>query len=181
MPETVMNKTAEKMDKVIEHLRGELAMINTGRANPQILHKINVDYYGSATPLNQLAQVGLLDGQTLVITPYDKGALGDIEKSIQEANLGFNPTNDGTVIRIAIPPLTKERRQELAKQIKAYGEDAKVGIRNARRDGNDDIKKLELTEDDEKGYQDDIQTLTNDYSKKIDDMVKEKEADIMSI
>jgi len=181
MPETIINKTSAKMDKVIEHLRGELVMINTGRANPQVLHKITVDYYGSPTPLNQIAQVGLLDAQTLVITPYDKGVLADIESSIQQANLGFNPGNDGTVIRIAIPPLTKERRQELAKQIKGYGEDAKVGVRNARREGNDDIKKLNLTEDDEKGYQADIQTLTNDYIKQIDEMVKEKEIDIMKI
>jgi len=181
MPETVINKTSERMKKVLEHLRSELAMINTGRANPQILHKIMVEYYGTPTPLNQIAQVGLLDAQTLVITPYDKGVLGDIESSIQQANLGFNPSNDGTVIRIAIPPLTKERRQELAKQIKSYGEDAKVGIRNVRREGNDEIKKLNLTEDDEKGYQDDIQVLTNDYTKNIDDMVKEKEVDIMKL
>lgn len=181
MPQNVINKTEEKMSKVVEHLRSELSMINTGRANPQILSKIMVSYYGAATPLNQVAQVGLLDAQTLVITPYDKTALGDIETSIQQANLGFNPTNDGNVVRIAIPPLTKERRQELAKQIKGYGEEAKVGVRNARRDGNDDLKKLELTEDDLKGYQEDVQESTNKYTKLIDDTVKEKENDIMTL
>jgi len=181
MPQDVLNKTTEKMDKVIEHLRSELSLINTGRANPQILSKIMVPYYGTPTPLNQVAQVGLLDAQTLLVTPYDKSALHDIETSILQANLGFNPTNDGNVIRIAVPTLTKERRQELAKQVKSYGEEAKVGIRNARRDGNDDLKKLDLTEDDLKGYQEDVQNLTNKYTKNIDEIVKDKETDIMTL
>lgn len=181
MPQNVINNTTEKMDKVIEHLRSELSMVSTGRANPQILSKIMVPYYGAPTPLNQVAQVGLLDAQTLVVTPYDKTVLHDIETSILQANLGFNPSNDGNVVRIAIPALTKERRQELAKQIKTYGEDAKVGIRNARRDGNDDLKKLDLTEDDLKGYQEDVQELTNKFTKQIDEIIKTKETDIMTL
>lgn len=181
MPERVVNKTTEKMDKVIEHLRSELSLINTGRANPQILSKLMVMYYGTPTPLNQVAQVGLLDAQTLVVTPYDKAVLGDVETSIQQANLGFNPTNDGTVLRIAIPPLTKERRQELVKQIKGTVEEAKVGVRNARRDGNDELKKMDLTADDLKGYQADIQELTNTYIKRIDEMLQTKETDIMTL
>lgn len=181
MPTDVLKINTEKMNKVIERVRSEFATISVGRANPQVLNKVMVEYYGTMTPLNQVAQVGALDAQTLQISPYDKSVLEAIETSIQQANLGFNPSNDGTVIRIIIPALTKERRQELAKQIKGLGEDGKVAIRNVRRDANDSLKKLDLSEDELKGYQDDVQKLTDDFIKKIDTAVSEKEADVMTL
>ena len=181
MPDTVLLMTEEKMEKAIEGLKNELARVSTGRANPQILNRVMVSYYGAPTPLNQVAQVGLLDPQTLQVTPYDKSALKDIEVGIMQSNLGFNPSNDGIVIRIHIPALTTERRKELAKQIKGDAEDAKVRIRNIRRDANDELKKLDLTEDDLKGYQADVQELTDKFTKKVDEVISQKEKDIMTV
>ena len=181
MPNNILLGTTEKMNKAVERLIAEFSTINTGRANPAVLNRVMVDYYGAPTPLNQIAQVGAQDAQTLQITPYDKSAIAAIDTAIQQANLGFNPANDGNVIRISIPPLTKERRQDLAKQIKSFGEDAKVAIRNIRRDSNDALKKLELSEDDSKGYQSDVQTETDKFIKKIDELVVAKEKDVTTL
>ena len=181
MADAIILEVEEKMEKGIERVASELATINTGRANPQIFNKLMVQYYGAPTPMNQVAQVSTPDGQTLMITPYDKSALGDIETAVQLANLGFNPVNDGSVIRINIPPLTTERRQEFAKSLKAMGEDGKIVIRNIRRDGNDSLKKADLTEDELKSYQEDVQKLTDSFIVKIDKLVSEKEKDVLTI
>lgn len=181
MPDTIIKEVKTKMDKAIERLTSELSTINTGSANPQILNRLMVEYYGAPTPMNQVAQVGAPDAHSLLVTPYDKTALGAIETAIQQANLGFNPSNDGNVIRINIPALTKERRQEFVKQLKTIGETAKVAIRNVRRDGNDALKKLDLPTDELKGYQEDVQKETDTYIKKVDQIVSEKEKDVMTV
>ncbi len=139
----MMNETKERMEKAIGAYQRELATVRAGRANPSLLDKVTVEYYGAQTPLNQIASITVPEARMLLITPYDKTALGDIEKAIQKADLGITPSNDGNIIRITIPPLTEERRKELAKLVKKYSEDAKVAVRNIRRDANDDLKKLE--------------------------------------
>ncbi|MGL5041670.1 MAG: ribosome recycling factor [Culicoidibacterales bacterium] len=181
MSQTVIAEMNTKMLKAIERLNSELATINTGSANPQVLNKLMVEYYGVATPINQIAQIGAADAHSLLVTPYDKSILGAIETSIQQANLGFNPTNDGNVIRINIPALTKERRQEFVKQIKTIGETAKVAVRNVRRDANEGCKRLELPADELKGNQDEIQKKTDLFIKEIDQVIANKEKDVMTV
>ncbi|MGL4973496.1 MAG: ribosome recycling factor [Culicoidibacterales bacterium] len=181
MPTTVLAQAEEKMNKVLHHLEEELTTIRTGRANPSALSKITVEYYGVPTPLNQVANVTVPEARMLLVTPYDRSIVGAIDKAIQDANLGFNPTNDGSVIRIAIPALTEERRKEMVKKVKSMAETAKVGVRNARRDANDALKKLDITEDEVKSYQDDVQKLTDTYVKKADEIAKAKEADVMTV
>lgn len=181
MPATVLAHAEEKMNKALHHLEDELSTIRTGRANPSVLSKVMVEYYGVPTPLNQVANVTVPEARMLLVSPYDRSIVGAIDKAIQDANLGFNPTNDGTVIRIAIPALTEERRKEMVKKVKAMAETAKVGVRNARRDANDALKKLDITEDEVKSYQDDVQKLTDSYVKKADDIAKAKEADVMTV
>ncbi|MGL4334901.1 MAG: ribosome recycling factor [Lactococcus garvieae] len=181
MPETVLLQAEEKMNKVLHHLEEELSTIRTGRANPTVLSKVMVEYYGAPTPLNQVANVTVPEARMLLVSPYDRSIVGAIDKAIQDANLGFNPTNDGSVIRIAIPALTEERRKEMVKKVKAMAETAKVGVRNARRDANDALKKLDITEDEVKSYQDDVQKLTDVYVKKADDIAKAKETDVMTV
>ena len=175
----------ERMEKAVAAYQRELATVRAGRANPSLLDKVTVEYYGAQTPLNQLASITVPEARMLVITPYDKTALGDIEKAIQKADLGVTPTNDGSIIRITIPPLTEERRKELAKLVKKYSEDAKVAVRNIRRDANDDLKKLEkngeMTEDELRSSTEDVQKLTDEYVSKIDEITKDKEKEIMEV
>ena len=175
----------DKMEKVISNMKREFANVRTGRANPMILDKIQVDYYGMPTPIRQVANVTVQDGKTLVITPFDRNSLIDIEKSISKSDLGITPNNDGSCIRITFPQPTEERRRELAKTVKKLGEEAKVAVRNIRRDLVDDLKKLEksenLPEDVVKGLQDDIQKITDKYVKIIDAQVDEKEKEVMTV
>ena len=175
----------EKMEKAIAQLKREFASVRTGRANPAVLDKVLVEYYGAPTPLRQMSQVTVSEGTTLVITPFDKTIMKDIEKALIKAELGVAPNNDGTCIRLNFPPLTEERRRETAKEVKKFGEDAKVAIRNIRRDMVDDLKKIEkeenLPEDTVKGNQDDIQKLTDKFVGLIDNLVSEKEKEVMTV
>lgn len=178
---TEMNESETKMQKAVEAVEKEFQAVRTGRANPGILDKIVAPYYGADTPLNNMANISVSDGRTLVITPFDKTVIKDIEKAISDSDLGLTPTNDGTVIRITVPALTEERRKELVKHVKKLAEDGKVSIRNARRDALDKNKKSDGTEDDKKKFQDDVQKVTDSYVKKIDDLTSEKEKELMTI
>ena len=175
----------EKMEKAIAQMKREFASVRTGRANPAVLDKVLVEYYGVPTQLRQMSQVTVSEGTTLVITPFDKTIIKDIEKALIKAELGVAPNNDGVCIRLNFPPLTEERRRETAKDVKKYGEDAKIVVRNARRDMVDDLKKLEkeenLPEDMVKSTQDDIQKLTDKYVGIIDSLVVEKEKEVMTV
>ena len=177
----IMLELTDKMDKAIESLDKRFATVRAGRANPSSLDGIMVEYYGSMTPLKQLATIAVPEARQLLIKPFDKGALKDIEKAILASNLGYNPGNDGETIRIVIPELTEERRRELAKQVKAMAEDAKVVVRNLRREGIEDVEKLELPEDQEKGMEKDIQDMVNEYNKKIEAKLKEKEQELLTV
>jgi ribosome recycling factor len=185
MPKQVIAGTKDRMTKAIQSYTRELASIRAGRASASLLDRITVDYYGAPTPVNQVAGISTPEARLLVIQPYDKSILGDIEKAILKSDLGLNPSNDGSIIRIAIPQLTEERRKELVKVVKKESEEAKVAIRNIRRDGNDDLKKLEkngeITEDALRGYSDDIQKLTDEYIQKIDQITKDKEKEILEV
>jgi ribosome recycling factor len=185
MTKQIIDQAKDKMEKAVQAFGRELATIRAGRANASLLDKVTVDYYGAPTPLNQLASISVPEARLLVIQPYDKSVINDIEKAILKSDLGLTPSNDGSVIRITIPPLTEERRRELAKLVKKYSEDAKVAVRNVRRDANDDLKKLEkngdITEDELRGYIDDIQKITDDFVNKIDKITKEKEKEIMEV
>lgn len=185
MAKQVIATTKDRMDKAVQALSRELATIRAGRANASLLDRITVDYYGAPTPVNQLAGISVPEARLLVIQPYDKTVLGEIEKAIQKSDLGLNPTNDGSILRIAIPALTEERRKELVKQVKKEAEESKVAVRNIRRDGNDELKKLEknhvITEDEHRSYGEDIQKLTDSHIQKIDEVAKEKEKEIMSV
>ena len=175
----------EKMEKAINALKKEYAGIRTGRANPLILDKVVVDYYGVPTPLRQISQVSVQDGQILVISPYDKSILKEIEKAMIKAELGITPNSDGMVIRLTFPPLTQDRRKEISKEVKKIGEEAKVAVRNIRRDMTDDLKKIEksdnLPEDTVKDTQDEIQKLTDKYIKIVDESAAEKEKEVMTV
>ena len=179
--EMIILEVTDNMDKTMENLNKRFATVRAGRANPSSLDGVFVDYYGSMTPLKQLATISVPEARQLLIKPFDKGSLGAIEKDILAANLGYNPGNDGETIRIVIPELTEERRKELVKQVKAICEDAKVSIRNIRRDGLEDVKKAELPEDEAKGMEKDIQDLVNEYNKKIENMLKEKEQELLTV
>ncbi|MEJ7528759.1 ribosome recycling factor [Staphylococcus hominis] len=181
----IIQDTKSRMKKSIENLSRELANISAGRANSNLLNGVNVDYYGAPTPVQQLASINVPEARLLVISPYDKTSVADIEKAIIAANLGVNPTSDGEVIRITVPALTEERRKELVKNVKIIGEDSKVSIRNIRRDINDQLKKDEkngdITEDDLRSQTEDVQKVTDNSIKEIDNLVDEKEKDIMSV
>ncbi|WNF35429.1 ribosome recycling factor [Bacillaceae bacterium IKA-2] len=185
MSKEVLKSTEDKMNKAIEALRRELSTLRAGRANPAILDKLQVDYYGAATPINQLASITVPEARLLLIQPYDKSTLSDIDRAIQKSDLGLSPTNDGTVIRITIPTLTEERRRDLVKLIKKYAEEAKVGIRNIRRDANDDLKKGqkdgEMTEDELRRSNEEVQKLTDKEILKVDNVTAEKEKEIMEV
>ena len=175
----------EKMEKAINQLKKEFVSIRSGRANPLILDKVVVDYYGAPTPVRQMSQVTVQDGTTLVISPYDKSIMKEIEKAIIKAEIGISPNSDGIVIRLAFPPLTEERRKEIVKDVKKLGEESKVAVRNARRDMVDGLKKLEksenLPEDVVKDNQDEIQKLTDKYVGIIDKTVEEKEKEVLTV
>lgn len=181
MTKQIIDNAAGRMDKAIDSLHRELATVRTGRANPTILDRVCVDYWGDMTPVNQVANISVVEGRQLVIKPYDRSTLKNIERAILEADLGFNPQNDGQIIRIVIPPLTEERRKEYAKQVSKMAEQAKVAVRNIRRDANDAIKKGEFTEDEQKRATEKVQKKTDEYIKKIDTIAKEKETDIMTV
>ena len=174
-----------KMDKTLEVLAGEFGSVRAGRANAQVLDRISVEYYGTDTPIGQVASISSPDPRTLVIQPWDGSLLKPIEKAIQQSELGINPQNDGRIIRLVFPQLTEERRKELTKQVKKYAEDAKVAVRNIRRDGMDAIKKAlkksEITEDDQKNAEKELQDLTDKYTKKVDEMCAAKEKELMAI
>lgn len=179
--EMILLDITDKMDKTIENLEKKFATVRTGRANPSSLDGVMVEYYGSMTPLKQLATISVPEARQLLIKPFDKSCLGAIEKAILNSNLGYNPGNDGETIRIVIPELTEERRRELVKQVKSLSEDAKVSIRNIRHDGLEDVEKCELPEDEEKGMEKDIQDLVNEYNKKIETKLKEKEQELLTV
>ena len=174
-----------RMEKALDHLSEEFGAVRAGRANAKVLDRISVEYYGSETPLNGVATISSPDARTLVIAPWDTKLLTDIQKAIQISDLGINPQNDGKVIRLIFPQLTEERRKELVKQVKKYAEDAKVAMRNVRRDGMDYVKKLkknsEITEDDQKQAEKDLQKLTDDSCKKIDELLAKKEKELMAV
>lgn len=184
MPQTIKQHAEERMDKAILALKRDLATLRAGRATPSLLDRIQVDYYGSPTPVNQLANINTPDSRTLMIQPWDKSSLAEIERAIQKSDLGLTPANDGTSIRLSIPALTEERRIELVKMTKKFGEEAKVAIRNIRRDANDDIKKLEKTdisEDESRRHQDDIQKTTDKFIAEVDKVLAVKEKEIMEV
>jgi ribosome recycling factor len=182
--EFILDSTQESMTDSIAHLEKEFLNIRAGKASPAMLGSVFVDYYGSSTPLNQVAKISVPDARTITLQPFEKNMLQTIEKAIMIANLGFNPMNNGDLIIISVPPLTEDRRRELAKHAKAEAEDAKIGIRNARKDANTDIKKLEkdgTSEDICKRAEEDVQNLTNSFIKKIDELLALKEAEIMKV
>lgn len=184
MADTIIKTTEDRMQKSIESFQRELGSIRAGVANASILDRVQVNYYGVPTPLNQLAGITIPEARMLLITPYDKGSISDIEKAILQSDIGITPNNDGDVIRLAIPPLTKERRQELTKIVGKEAENAKISIRNIRRSQIDEAKKLEknneLTEDDVKNYEKRIQDVTDEATKKIDEMAQAKEDEILN-
>ncbi|CEH31961.1 ribosome recycling factor [Aneurinibacillus migulanus] len=185
MPQQVLKEAEERMDKAIASLKRELSTLRAGRATPSLLDRVTVDYYGSPTPVNQVANISTPEPRLIVIQPWEKTMLGPIEKAILKSDLGLTPTNDGNVIRIAIPALTEQRRMELVKLAKKSGEEAKVAVRNIRRDANDSIKKLEkngdITEDDMKHHQDLVQKATDKHVNLVDQVVSDKEKEIMEV
>jgi len=177
----ILDSAKESMNSAVEHLVKELRSIRAGKASPSMLANVQVDYYGSATPLGQVANVSTPDARTITIQPWEKNMLQEIEKAIMIANLGFNPMNNGDNIIISVPPLTEERRRDLAKQAKAEAEHAKVGVRNARKEANNEIKKTEASEDMKKGAEESVQDLTNSFVKDIDEKFLVKEKEIMTV
>tara|TARA_R110000822_G_scaffold127579_3_gene263145 strand:+ start:469 stop:1056 length:588 start_codon:yes stop_codon:yes gene_type:complete len=179
--EFLIDGTREAMDKAVTHLEKQLANIRAGKASPSMVGSVMVDYYGSPTPLNQVANVNTPDGMTISIQPWEKTLIPEIEKGIQIANLGFNPQNNGESIIINVPPLTEERRKDLAKQAKAEAEEAKVVVRNDRKNANNDLKKLDISEDLQKNLENDIQEMTDSHIVKIDQVFEKKEKEIMTV
>lgn len=181
----IIKDTNHKMDKTIEALRSELAKVRTGKATTALLDGVKVDYYGTMTPINQVGNITVLDAHTLSITPWDKSMVQAIDKAILEANLGFNPISDGTNLKIPVPVLTEERRKDFVKIVKKFGEDAKIAIRNIRRDANEHLKKEEkekkISEDELKHNEAEVQKLTDNHIKLIDEILKHKEKEIMEV
>lgn len=179
------NLVEEKMNKAVEHLKDELANIRAGRANPAILNKVMVDYYGAPTPINQLGSISVPEARQILVTPWDKSTLGNIERAIQKADLGINPLNDGNSVRLVFPELNEQRRKELVKECKSLGEETKVAIRNIRREAMDkskaEQKAGEITEDELKLAEDKIQKLTDKYVDNVDSTISTKEKEIMEI
>ncbi|HEY8528846.1 MAG TPA: ribosome recycling factor [Paenibacillaceae bacterium] len=184
MPQSIKKNAEERMDKTLQALRRDLATLRAGRASPALLEKVQAEYYGAMMPVNQLGSIHTPDPRTLVIQPWDKNALAAIERAILKSDLGLTPVNDGEVIRISIPPLTEERRMELVKSTRKLGEEAKVAIRNIRRDANDEIKKKEkseISEDESRRHQEDIQKLTDRFIAEIDKILAAKEKEITEL
>ena len=179
-----LEEAEENMKHAIDHLEREFQKIRAGKANPNMLNGVRVDFYGVSTPIEQTSNINTPDPRQIIVQPFDKSTIHDIEKAILNANLGFNPQNEGEIIRINVPPLTEERRLELVKRAKIAAEETKVGVRNTRRQANEEAKKLEkdgMAEDDTKHLMDEIQKLTDTYSEKIDKLVEEKEKDILTV
>lgn len=181
MNDHIIPNVKDKMNKAIENLEKRFTTVRAGRANPSSLDGVTASYYGVETPLKQLATISVPEARQLLIKPFDRSCLAAIEKGILASNLGYTPNNDGESIRIVIPMLTEERRRELIKQVKAMAEEAKVAIRNIRQDANKDIEKLELPEDEEKGQMKEVQDLVNEYNKTVEDLLKEKEEELMTV
>ena len=177
----VLDATKESMDAAISHLEKAFIKIRAGKANPSMLSSVMVDYYGSPTPLAQVSNINTPDGRTISVQPWEKTMLQEIETAIMNANLGFNPMNNGDFVIINVPPLTEERRRELAKHAKAEAEDAKVSVRTARQDANKELRDLDISEDLQKNAEVDVQELTDKYTKKIDAFLDVKEAEIMKV
>ncbi|KIL35317.1 ribosome recycling factor [Cohnella kolymensis] len=184
MPQEIKKSAEERMEKALTALKRDLSTLRAGRASGAMLDRVQADYYGTPTPVNQLGSINTPDSRTLIIQPWDKSALAAIEKAILKSDLGLTPANDGSIIRINIPPLTEERRADLAKSTKKFGEDAKVAIRNIRRDANDDIKKKEkgeISEDESRRHQEDVQKMTDRYVSEVDKILAAKEKEIMEV
>ncbi len=179
--ELIIDSAEEGMQKAISHLNKQLLNIRAGKASPSMLGSVMVEYYGSLTPLNQVANVNAPDARTISVQPFEKGSIPNIEKGILQANLGFNPMNNGDSVIISVPPLTEERRKQLVKQAKAEAEDAKVGVRNDRKAANNELKKTDVSEDLQKNAEADIQELTDKFIAKIDSILETKEKEIMTI
>ena len=177
----ILLETEESMEKTIENLKDRLTNIRAGRANPSMLDTVKVDYYGAETPLNQLANISVPEARKLQVKPYDKSCLKKKKKAIYEADLGLTPNNTGDMIFISIPELTEDRRKELVKQAKSMAEEAKVALRNIRQDANKNIEKLELNEDEEKGLINEVQDLINKYNKEVENIIDEKEKELMTV
>jgi ribosome recycling factor len=182
---TSLNNARERMEKVLETVRREFAGVRTGKASPALLDSVRVEAYGSMLPLNQVGTVSAPEPRMLTVQPYDKSQIKAIERALRESDLGLNPSNDGNLIRIPIPPLTEERRREYAKLLHKYAEEGRVAVRQARQHANDDIKKRqkdgELSEDEARRSQDQVQKLTDEYVHKVDDLLKKKEAEVMEV
>ena len=185
MVNDILKSLDERMDKALGSVKSNFATIRAGRATPALLDRVQVEYYGSTMPINQLANVSAPEPRMLVITPWDKGSLGEIERAIIKSDLGMMPTNDGSVIRLSIPQLTEQRRQDLAKQVKKLAEDGRVAVRNIRRDVNDDLKKLEksgdISEDDSRRAQEKVQNVTDRFIGEIDKLLASKEQEILEV
>jgi len=185
MPEQVKNEMNSRMEQTVEVLKSAFSKVQTGRANPTMIEDITIDYYGAATPLKQMATIAAPDANLLVVQPYDKTQIGAVEKAILAADLGLNPANDGKVVRIKVPKLSEERRAELTKIIKARGEEAKVALRNVRRDANDKLEKMkddgDISEDDYHRYRDKTDEAVRNYSNKIDNLIAEKDKQLQVI
>lgn len=184
MAQEIKKSAEERMDKAVGTLKRELASLRAGKASTSLLDRITVEYYGAPTPLNQLANISTPDSRTILIQPWDKGSLADIEKAIMKSDLGLTPSNDGSIVRLVIPMLTEERRLELVKVAKKLAEESKVAIRNIRRDANDSIKKLEkseISEDESKRHQDDVQKITDKYIAESDKVLAAKEKEILEV
>ena len=181
----VKQQADHKMQKSLEALKNDLAKVRTGRAHPSLLDQVHVDYYGSPTPLSQVANLTMIDARTIGVQPWEKSMLAPVEKAIRESDLGLNPASMGDLIRVPMPALTEERRKELVKVVKHEGENAKIAVRNIRRDANEHLKKMlkdkETTEDEERRAQDDVQKMTDKFVAEIDKLVTQKEADIMTV
>jgi ribosome recycling factor len=184
VPQSIKKNAEERMEKALGALKRDLSTLRAGRATPAILDRVQAEYYGAMTPVNQLGTINTPDSRTLIIQPWDKSALAAIEKAILKSDVGLTPANDGTIIRLNIPPLTEERRADLVKSTKKFGEEAKVAIRNIRRDANDDIKKKEkgeISEDESRRHQDDVQKITDRYVAEVDKILAAKEKEIMDV
>ena len=181
----ILKQTEHKMGVTVEKLREDFTKIRTGRASTGLLDKIKVDYYGCPTPINQVAQVGVGDAHTLTVQPWEKNMVKAIEKAIRESDLGLNPATSGDTIRVPLPPLTEERRRELSKIVKGFGEDAKVAVRNLRREANTSLERIEkdkeISEDDQRAYEKDVQKLTDRFVAEVDKVIAEKEKEIMTV
>lgn len=182
---TVIKETRERMQKSVEAFETNIGTVRTGRANPAVLNRVQVNYYGAPTPLNQLAVVSSPDARTLVISPFDKSAVNDIERAVRDSDLGFNPSNKGDSIFITVPPLTDERRRDLVKATRSMAEEAKVAVRNIRRDANDELREMQkeglLTEDELRQGENEVQKVTDEFIDLIDKRIKSKEEDIMAV